>query len=172
MQIATTFQLAMNRRYPEAVAIALAQDARGTPNPLTLHWVMPTALEPPMLAISIEHTRYTLAAVRQAREFVVSFPSTTMSKEVIYFGTKSGREVPKLAACGTRTQPATVVRGVLLADAVANFECVLVSEMETGDHVLFVGRVVAAHVHAEPKVRRVFAFGHSGLAAACSAAPV
>ena len=172
MQIPTTFQAAMNRRYPEPVAIALALDAHGVPNPITLHWVMPTALEPPLLAISIERSRYSLAAVQQAREFVVSFPSTGMNKEVIYFGTKSGREVAKLEACGTRTQPASVIRGVLLADAVANFECVLESELETGDHVLFVGRVVAAHMHAEPAIRRVYAFGNSGLAAALSATPL
>ena len=40
---------------------------------------------------------------------------------------------------------------MLLADAVANFECRKVGEMLTGDHVLFVGEVVCSHVNeAEP----------------------
>ena len=42
--------------------------------------------------------------------------------------------------------PATTVRVPLLAGAVYNLECVLHKEVETGDHITFVGEVVAAHL--------------------------
>jgi len=159
MQVKTTYGKAVARKYPEQVVIAMAKDAQGKFNPITLGWTMITSGQPPMLAISVGLTRYSLAAIRQSREFVVCFPSSTMASDVLFFGTKSGRDVDKLAVQGTKTQPATEIDGVLLSDAVANFECKLESEFETGDHVLFVGRVVASHVNKDPTVRRLYNLG-------------
>ena len=65
----------------------------------------------------------------------------------------------KLVAHGTATQPATKIDCVLLSDAVANFECVLEGEVVTGDHAVFVGRVVAAHVNEDIEARRLYNFG-------------
>ena len=56
-------------------------------------------------------------------------------------------------------QPASVIDCVLLADAVANFECKLESELETGDHVLFVGRIVCSHVNQDSSLRRLYTIG-------------
>ena len=70
-----------------------------------------------------------------------------------------GRELDKLAECGTATQPAQAIDGVLLSDAVANFECRLDGRLEAGDHVIFTGQVVAAHVNADPRVRMLFCPG-------------
>ena len=72
---------------------------------------------------------------------------------------KAEVDLNKLAEYGTKTQPATVTDGVLLADAVANFECTLESELETGDHVILVGRVVASHIHETGETRRLYTLG-------------
>lgn len=52
---------------------------------------------------------------------------------------------------------------MLLTDAVANFECKLVSELETGDHLLFVGEVVAAHMNEDRAVGRLYSLGDDRL---------
>ena len=57
------------------------------------------------------------------------------------YGTKSGRDCDKLALADAKTEPASRIDCVLLSDAAANFECRLVAEMATGDHVIFVGEV-------------------------------
>jgi flavin reductase (DIM6/NTAB) family NADH-FMN oxidoreductase RutF len=49
---------------------------------------------------------------------------------------------------------------VILADAVANFECELESETEAGDHVIFVSRVVASHMNNDAPPRRLYALGN------------
>lgn len=160
MQIAAPYEQAAERRFPEQITIAIAKDGRGKHNPITISWTMLTSIEPPMLAISVGKERHSAGALRRAREFVLSLPSAEMKHDALFHGTKSGREMDKLSECGTKTQPATKVDSVLLADAVANFECKLESEHETGDHIIFVGRVVAAHVHQDPGVRRLYALGH------------
>ena len=159
MQIATDYETAIARKYPEGVAIAIAKDAQGKHNPITLCWVMRTSLEPPMLAMSIGLARHSLSAVRQAGEFVVSILSSGMVADALFHGTKSGRDMDKLAEKGTRTQPATVIDSVLLADAVASFECKLEGELATGDHVILTGRVVASHANQDAGVRGLYVLG-------------
>ncbi len=156
MQVPSSYSTVIDRKYPEQVAIAIARDPRGKYNPITLGWVMPTSHAPPMLAISIGLTRYSLKAVRHAGSFVVSLPSTEMAEDAMFYGTKSGRDMDKIAEFGTKTQPATQIDSVLFADAVANFECKLAGELQTGDHVIFAGEVVASHQNEDSSVRRVY----------------
>jgi len=160
MQTATDFETAILRKYPECVAIVLARDERGKHNPITVSWLTRTSFEPPMMAVSIALTRYSLAAIRHSREFVVSLAAVAMSPEAVYFGSVSGRDVDKLAEGRVQTEPATRINALLLSDAVANFECVLEGELQTGDHVLLVGRVVASHMNADPGVRGLYALGN------------
>ena len=54
--------------------------------------------------------------------------------------------------------PASRIDSVLLADAVANFECKLVSELEAGDHFVFVGEVICAHLNDKP-LNRLYTVG-------------
>ena len=128
MQEQTSYGEAVVRKYPEQVAIAIAKDPQGKYNPITLGWIMPTSHNPPMMAVSVGLTRYSLEAIRLSREFVISFPSSEMAEDAFFYGTKSGRDMDKLAACGTKTAPASKVDGVLFSDAVANFECTRESE--------------------------------------------
>jgi flavin reductase (DIM6/NTAB) family NADH-FMN oxidoreductase RutF len=120
---------------------------------------MITSGDPPMLALSVGLTRHSLQAIRHRRQFVVSFPSVEMADDALFFGTHSGADMDKLANRQTPTQPATQIDGLLLSDAVANFECELESELPTGDHVLFVGRVVAAHANQDTSVTRLYSRG-------------
>lgn len=159
MQKLVPFAEANNRKYPEPVAIAIAKDAAGKFNPISLGWSMQTSFEPPMLAISVGKTRYSHDILQQADAFTVVFASSSQVADARHFGSHSGRDGDKLAAAKTPTQPATKIDGVLLAGAVANFECRKVGTLDTGDHVIFVGEVVASHVHEDPSVRRLYSLG-------------
>ena len=170
MQEIAGFEAAITRKYPEQVVIGIARDADGKCNPIALGWTMITSAKPPMMAVAIGVGQYSLDVFRHAREFVVSFPSVSMEADMLYFGTVSGRNVDKLAVRATATRRASEIDCVLLSDAVANFECVLESELRTGDHVLLVGRVVAAHVNVDARVERLMNFGEGAFACAAQRA--
>ncbi len=114
---------------------------------------------PPMIAIAVEKTRYFLEAARASRGFVVALPSTAMAMETRFFGTRSGRDTDKLVECPIRTQPAHAVDGVIARDALANFECTLEQEIASGDHVILLGTVAAAHVNEDESLVRLFNLG-------------
>jgi flavin reductase (DIM6/NTAB) family NADH-FMN oxidoreductase RutF len=141
------FSEAIIKKYPEQTAIVLARDNSGKVNPITLGWIMLTSHVPPMFAFSVGVTRYSLEVVRCAREFVIAFPTELQESETLLFGTRSDRDVDKLKLSGIRTSPAGKVNSLLLEDAAANFECRLVSEFPTGDHVIFVGEVIASYIN-------------------------
>lgn len=153
MQKEVPFAIAMESRYPEQVAIAVVRALQGRYNPVTLSWVMPVSLQPAMMAIAVGRHRYTADLLRQSREFVLAYPSEDQAEAAKYFGSHSGRDTNKLSDIRCETERASKVDSLLLTEAVANFECKLVREVETGDHLVFVGEVVACHVHANPASR-------------------
>jgi len=163
VQEAVPYAEAIRLKYPESVVIVLARDARGRDNPITLGWSTICSSEPPMFAIAINARAYTVAAIRHARAFVLAFPSAAQAEEALYYGTHSGRNTDKLADTGAALEPAAAFPGSLLSAAVANFECLLASELTTGDHILFVGRVVASHRNVDPSVLRLYSLGDGAL---------
>lgn len=163
MQTPTTYEQAAARRFPEQIVIAIAKDATGKYNPISIGWTMLASHQPPMVAIAVGKTRHSLEAIRSAKAFVIAYPTTTMLGDTVFHGTRSGRDTDKLAEFSTKTQPATVIDGVLLTDAVANFECKLVSEHQAGDHIIFFGEIVAAHMNQNPDVRRLYTLGNERL---------
>ena len=158
MQKQVAYAEAIERKYPESVAYAIAKDRNGKSNPITLGWVMCTSHQPPMIAISVAFERFSYNAIRHSKCFTVVFPSEAQANEALFFGTRSGSDTDKLKEYGTETDPAVKIDSVILQDAVANFECVLEGELATGDHVIFAGRVVASHVNTE-QTGRLYTIG-------------
>jgi flavin reductase (DIM6/NTAB) family NADH-FMN oxidoreductase RutF len=147
------FEQAIKTKYPEQVVIAIAKDKLGRANPVTLGWTMITSGEPPMMAIGVYKGHYSIKCIRHSKCFTVAYPSSDMAKAALFFGSYSGRNIDKFAEFKCKTTPAKKIDSVLLADAVANFECRLVKQIPTGDHITFVGRIVASHTNTKRKKR-------------------
>jgi len=153
MQKQTEYEQAIKTKYPEQVVIAVARDKAGRANPITLGWTMIVSGEPPMMAIALAPKRYSVEAIRHSKCFTIAFRSADMADAALFFGSNSGRDIDKFAEFDCETTPAKAIDSALLADAVANFECTLESETIAGDHIIFVGKVVASHTNTGPKKR-------------------
>ena len=153
MQKQVEYSDAVKTKYPEQVVIAIAKDRQGKANPVTLGWTMYASGNPPMMAIAVAKKHYSIEAITHSECFTIAFPSSDMADAALFFGSKSGREIDKFAEFECETEPAREIDSVLLADAVANFECMLDSQVPVGDHIIFVGTVVCSHMNTEPKKR-------------------
>jgi len=153
MQKQVEYLEAVRTKYPEQVVIAIAKDKNGKANPVTLGWTMFASGSPLMMAIAVAAGHYTVKAIEHSKCFTIAYPSAEMAEAALFFGSHSGRDTDKFAACDCRTEPARQIDSVLLSDAVANFECVEESRLAAGDHIIYLGRVVTAHVNTEPKKR-------------------
>jgi flavin reductase (DIM6/NTAB) family NADH-FMN oxidoreductase RutF len=155
MQKQVEFAEAVRTKYPEQVVIVIAKDQHGKANPITLGWTMFASGDPLMIAIAVARGHYSVEAIEHSRCFTLAWPSAEMAQDALFFGSRSGRDTDKLAESDCRTEPATRIDALLLSDAVANFECIEESRIAAGDHIIYVGRVVAAHVNTEP-ARRLY----------------
>ena len=153
MQKHVEYSDAIKTKYPEQVVIAIARDAAGKANPVTLGWTMIVSGNPPMMAIAVAKKHYSTEAIAHSRCFTIAFPSSDMADAAMFFGSRSGRKVDKFAEFDCKTQPAKEIDSVILAEAVANFECTLESQVPAGDHMIFIGNVVCSHVNTESKKR-------------------
>ena len=158
MQKQVDYQDAVKTKYPEQVVIAIAKDKAGRPNPVTLGWTMIVSGKPPMMAIAVASKHYSIETITHSKCFTIVYPSSDMADAAMFFGSRSGRDVDKLAEFDCQTASAKEIDSVIMADAVANFECTLESQVEAGDHIIFVGRIVCSHVNTEPK-KRLYTIG-------------
>lgn len=158
MQKQVEYSEAIKTKYPEQVVIAIAKDKKGRANPVTLGWTMIVSGEPPMMAIAVAKKHYSIETIRHSKCFTIAFPSSEMADAALFFGSKSGRDVDKFAEFDCATEPAKKIDSLLLTDAVANFECTLESQAEAGDHIIFIGKVVASHTNTDPK-KRLYTIG-------------
>ena len=158
MQKQVEYSDAVKTKYPEQVVIAIAKDKSGRANPVTLGWTMIVSGTPPMMAIAVAKKHYSIETITHSKCFTIAFPSSQMADAALFFGSKSGRDTDKFAEFECKTESAKAIDSLLLADAVANFECTLESQMPAGDHIIFVGKIVRSHVNAEPK-KRLYTIG-------------
>lgn len=135
--------------FPSVVVLATCTDKEGRPNIITLGWAMKTSGWPPMVAISVAPARYSHKLLEETGEFVLAIPTKEIIEKVHKCGRTSGRRINKFEAFGLTPLPAKKVRAPLIKECVANLECKIVAKMKTGDHTLFIGEVVAAHVREE-----------------------
>ena len=150
---------AWERKYPEQVVLVITKNKEGRINAMAVGWVSIVSDEPAMFQVGIDDGAYTLELIRESKEFVIAYPSKEMAKEVLYFGTTHGHNEDKATNSKLKFVPATCIDGALLDDAVANFECKLVTEYRPGNCPLIVGEVVASFINVNDNVKRLVNWG-------------
>ena len=155
MQKRASISEAWDRKYPDEVVLAITRSKDGRINLMAIGWVCIVSDEPPMFLLGIDDPAYTLELIRESKEFVIAYPSRSMAKETLYCGTTHGHNIDKGKISGLKFEPASTVDVPLLSDAVANFECKLVTEYRPGNCPLVVGEVVASSVNTDDSVLRL-----------------
>ena len=144
------FGEAMHRKYPEWIVLVVAREAEGKANLMPAGWGMVCSGSPPMVCVAIGHGRYTHKCIEATAEFVFAWAGEGQADLVDYAGSHTGAQVDKFAEFDIPTAPAAEIDAPLLAEAAANLECKLHRAVSVGDHTIFVGEVVAAHLPEEP----------------------
>ncbi|MEI7827632.1 MAG: flavin reductase family protein [Euryarchaeota archaeon] len=126
---------------PQLVGLVTTVDRADQPNVATFAWIMSTSHDPELIAVSVSRERYTYECLTD--EFVVNLPTKELIKQVWAVGTLSGRNVNKFQVAGLTPIPSDVVKPPRIAECPTHIECRIVDTLETGDHTIFVGKVVA-----------------------------
>jgi flavin reductase (DIM6/NTAB) family NADH-FMN oxidoreductase RutF len=116
------------------------------PGAFTADWVSQVSFEPRMLALSVEQDAHSLGVIRKSGVFAVNVLESGQRELAGQFGRSTAKVGNKLAdyeySTGSTGSP-------LIAEALGAIECRVVHEHPAGDHVLFLGEVVDAHLNRE-----------------------
>lgn len=126
---------------PAKVALAVTQKPDGNYNLITIEWFMRTSIQPPMFAISIGTNRYSYECLEHSRYFNLIFPASEQKALLSLCGSNSGREMDKFSAGEVSSFPGKLHKLPVLTEALACFECEVVTQVRSGDHVIYVGQV-------------------------------
>lgn len=116
----------------------------GRPNAIAIAWLTPVSGNPPLVAFAISPQRYSYELLRENPAFVVNVMAYSQAVEVLFCGCCSGRDVDKFATARLTPVAAQAVNVPAIGEALAHVECEVEAEYPAGDHVIVVGRVVAA----------------------------
>lgn len=147
-----TLQQAFGKFKPESCVFVISVDKNGKPSGMIAGWNMKCSINPPLFAVALSKDGYTHKLIQQSKEFVIAIPNMELEDEVKFFGSTHGNRVDKFGESGIETIKAERVRSPLIKNATLNYECILEKEIEAGDHIIFIGKVVAWHHNPGKKV--------------------
>lgn len=117
----------------------------GKPNITTLAWAMPTSIDPPLVAISVSPKRHSHTLIEETGEFIVNIPTLELLQAVYACGSFTGRSFDKFKKANLTPMPGKQVKAPAIRECIAHLECKLDSKCTTGDHTIFVGRIIEAY---------------------------
>ena len=115
------------------------------PNVTTVAWAMPTSIDPPLLAVSLAPTRHSHTLIEESGEFIVNVPTLELLQAVYACGSLTGRSFDKFKKTNLTPMPAKKVKAPAIRECVAHLECSVDNKFTTGDHSVYVGKILEAY---------------------------
>ena len=143
---------AFNKFKPESCVFVISVDKKGKPSGMIAGWNMKCSTTPPLFAVSLQKKGYTHKLIKQSKEFVIAVPNKKLQKELEFFGSTHGNKIDKFKTTKLKTLKAKYLKSPLIKDATINFECKLKKEVVSGDHIIFIGRILASYINKNKKV--------------------
>jgi flavin reductase (DIM6/NTAB) family NADH-FMN oxidoreductase RutF len=114
---------ALIKRLKKGVFLTASSDNED--NTMTIGWATIGRIwNKPVLMVAVRYSRHTYKLLNSSKEFTVSIPKEgSMSEELKFCGTKSGRDFNKFNECDIKTEKAKKVNTLILSDCQYHLEC-------------------------------------------------
>lgn len=152
---------AMQFRHPEIVVNIVTKSKEGKIDITPIGWAMLGSSKPRTWAIGVAKKHYSHKAIIDTREFVVCIPSSDQKKDTLYCGANTAWEIDKLEKTDFKMIKSDKISIPIINESLACYECKLINQMETSDHTIFLGEILAAHI--SEKNNGLINLGHSRL---------
>ena len=102
--------------------------------------------KPTLVGVGIGPSRFSYGLIQKSRAYVVNIVDDKLVEAVKICGENSGRDVDKFELAKLTAVPASRVSAPLIEESPLSIECKVVQVIEVGDHVWFIGEVLAIHI--------------------------
>jgi len=122
--------------YPTGVTVVTTFEKENIPVGLTVNSFASVSLEPLLILWSIDKRSKSLGKFMNADQFAVNILASDQAKICFLF---SSKEVDRFAQCEWQRSENNLP---ILGDAASILECENVQQVEAGDHVILIGKVI------------------------------
>ncbi len=112
----------------------------------TIAWHMPVSKSPNRIALSISNFGYSLELIHHSRTFCINLPEFSLLQQVRFCGSCSGRDVDKFKETGFTQGRCKKISTFFIEECVAHIECEVSESIDSGDHEIVVGNVLASYI--------------------------
>ncbi len=112
-------------------------------NGMSAAWVSRASEQPFLVMASVYKKNYSHGLVQNSRIFAMNYLREGQQNVAIHFGKQSGREVDKFRKVPFFSEK---TGAPILKDCLAYLDCRVIDEMDSGDHTIFLGEVLAGRV--------------------------
>ncbi len=96
-------------------------------NTMTIDWaIIGYVWRKPIIMVAVQLSRHTFSIIEMAEDFTVSIPSSDMKKEIMFCGTKSGRDYNKFKECNLQTLDSQKVITPIIKVPGLHYECKII----------------------------------------------
>jgi flavin reductase (DIM6/NTAB) family NADH-FMN oxidoreductase RutF len=138
------------RMIPYGIYVLTADDGKGNIGAATVNWVTQTAFAPPLVVVGVKTDSGCYQIVKTAQKFALNMLGKDQKALAFTFFRPADVADGKLSGQAYRTGTSGAP---ILIDAPAAVECRVTSIVEQGDHHVFVGEVIDAHLGKPPAGR-------------------
>lgn len=131
------FRSAM-RQIPAAVTV-VTSSARGVCHGLTVTAVASVSVDPPQVLVCVNRATRSSAAISAAGRFGLNYLGAEHIELAEVFAAPTGDPEDRFRRTRWNANPSGTP---LLLDALVAFECVVVNEIHSGTHAIFIGQVI------------------------------
>ncbi len=132
-------------------------------NTMTIGWAtIGYVWRKPIMMVAVRLNRHTFKLIETATDFTVSIPATDMQEEIMFCGTKSGRDYDKFKECNLQVLASQKVVSPIIKAPGLHYECKIVYKSamdpayldeeydvkiypEKDYHTLYFGEIVACY---------------------------
>jgi len=137
------------RQLPIRPVYLVSMEHEGKKNIITIGMFAFFSGNPTLVGIGVAPARYSYDLIRKSREYVVNIVDENLMEAVQICGEHSGRDVDKFKLAKLTPVKGAKVSVSYIEESPVNIECKVVQEVETGDHVWFIGEVQTTHVNKD-----------------------
>lgn len=116
-------------------------------NVITIGWTGVLNTKPPKTYISVRRERYSHDIIKNTGEFVINLTTASLVRAADYCGVKSGKDIDKIKKLGLKTENASEVSCLTLADSPVAIECKVTDIIPLGSHDMFMADIIAVDVN-------------------------
>jgi len=127
---------------PRCTVLISTIDKNGVANAAPFSFVSPVSFNPPLVLFASARKRHTLDNIRETKQFVFNIVPEELLDNLWICSKSFEKGVNEIKEAGLNERKSKIVKAPGIEECIGWIECEFEKEIEAGDHIIVIGKVV------------------------------